>query len=117
MDHSERSITNVGGQTQQPAWADAFLAELRGSIRAIVEPTHSLCMELQCRLIGLENKFALTDRALTEEMNIMERKLFAVREQLSQLSKSVHTVPIEEHLAHVRDVLGQDLDEPSRDSE
>ncbi|KAB1226518.1 hypothetical protein CJ030_MR1G018145 [Morella rubra] len=77
----------------------------------------------------LENKFALTDRALTEEMNIMERELFAVREQLSQLSKSVHTVPIQlqtlvrrvdnikEHLAHVHDVLGQDLEEPSRDSE
>ena len=83
-----------------------------------------LCMELQCRLISLENKFALTDRALMEEMNIMQRELFAVREQLSQSSKFVHTVPIqlqtlvrrvdnmEEHLAHVRDALGQDLDEP-----
>ncbi|KAB1205504.1 hypothetical protein CJ030_MR7G025997 [Morella rubra] len=33
MDHSERSITNVGGQTQRPAGADNFLVELRGSIR------------------------------------------------------------------------------------
>ncbi|KAB1212242.1 hypothetical protein CJ030_MR5G025010 [Morella rubra] len=113
MDHSERSITNVGGQIQGPAWADAFLAELRGSIRAIVEPTHSLCMELQCRLIGLENKFALTDRALTEEMNIMERELFAIIEneqafayQQSGLcgESSTPGLSLDEHTAIIMDV-------------
>ncbi|KAB1213499.1 hypothetical protein CJ030_MR5G003431 [Morella rubra] len=84
-------------------------------------------MELQCRLTSLETKLALTDRALTEELNIMQMELFSVRQQLSELSQSVHTVPIqlqtlvrrvdnmEEHLAHVRDALGQDLDEPARD--
>ncbi|KAB1206358.1 hypothetical protein CJ030_MR7G018911 [Morella rubra] len=120
MEHSGRSITNVGGQTERPAWVDAFLVELK-------ESTHSLCMELQCRLTGLETKLALTDRALTEELNIMRMELFSVRQQLSELSQSVHTVPIqlqtlvrrvdnmEEHLAHVRDALGQDLDEPARD--
>ncbi|KAB1206598.1 hypothetical protein CJ030_MR7G020483 [Morella rubra] len=115
------------GQTERPAWADAFLVELKESIRAIVRPTHSLCMELQCRLTSLETKLALTDRALTEELNIMRMKLFSVREQLFELSQSVHTVLIqlqtlvrrvdnmEEHLAHVRDALGQDLDEPAHD--
>ncbi|KAB1215869.1 hypothetical protein CJ030_MR4G010974 [Morella rubra] len=126
MDRFERSITNIGGQTVRPASVDAFLVELRGSILAIVESTHSLCMELQCRLTGLENKFALMDRALMEELNIMQRELFSVREQLSQ---SIHTVPIqlqtlrivvdnmEGHLAHVRDALGKDLDESACDSE
>ncbi|KAB1221413.1 hypothetical protein CJ030_MR2G013137 [Morella rubra] len=124
MERSGRSITNVEGQTERPAWADAYLAELNESIRAIVQPTHSLCMELQCRLTGLETKLALTDRAITEELNIMRMEIIRIREQLSQLSQSVHTVPIqlqtlvrrvdnmEEHLAHVRDALGQDLDEP-----
>ncbi|KAB1216200.1 Zinc finger protein CONSTANS-LIKE 13 [Morella rubra] len=114
------------GTDRALAWADAFLVELKESIRAIVRPTHSLCMELQCRLTGLETKLALTDRAL-KELNIMRMELFSVRQQLSELSQSVHTVPIqlqtlvkrvdnmEEHLAHVRDALGQDLDEPARD--
>ncbi|KAB1223246.1 hypothetical protein CJ030_MR2G006028 [Morella rubra] len=84
-----------GDKTERPAWADAFLVELKQSIRAIVEPTHSLCMELQCRLTGLETKLALTDRALTEELNIMRMELFSMREQLSQLSQSVHTVSIQ----------------------
>ncbi|KAB1205858.1 hypothetical protein CJ030_MR7G027949 [Morella rubra] len=64
------------------------------------------------------------DRAITEELNIMRMEIIRIREQLSQLSQSVHTVPVqlqtlvrrvdnmEEHLAHVRDALGQDLDEP-----
>ncbi|KAB1212441.1 hypothetical protein CJ030_MR5G003795 [Morella rubra] len=76
---------------------------------------HSLCMELQCHLTGLETKLALKDRALTEELNIMQMELFYVRQQLSELSQSVHTIPdtatdtrqtvdnMEEHLAHVRD--------------
>ncbi|KAB1220328.1 hypothetical protein CJ030_MR3G019074 [Morella rubra] len=79
------------GQTERPAWADAYLAELNESIRAIVQPTHSLCMELQCRLTGLETKLALTDRAITEELNIMRMEIIRIREQLSQLSQSVHT--------------------------
>ena len=129
MDRSKKSITNAGQQTERPAWADAFLVELKESIWAIVRPTHSLCMELQCRLTGLETKLGLTDRALTEELNIMRMKLLSVREQLCQLSQSIHTTLIqlqtfrivvgnvEEHLAHVRDALRQDLDEPARDSE
>ena len=126
MDRSERNITNIGGQTVLPALADAFLVELKGNIRAIVEPTHSLYMELQCRLTDLENKFALIDRAVMKELNIMQSELFSRREQLSQ---PIHIVPIqlqtlrivvdnmEKHLAHVRDALGQDLEEPARDSE
>ncbi|KAB1203449.1 hypothetical protein CJ030_MR8G026779 [Morella rubra] len=86
MERSGRSITNVEGQTERPAWADAYLAELNESIRAIVQPTHSLCMELQCRLTGLETKLALTDRAITEELNIMRMEIIRIREQLSQLS-------------------------------
>ena len=86
MEHFGRSVTNVRGQTERPAWADTFLEELRKSTRVIVEPTHSLCIELQCCLTSLENKFGLTDRALIEEMNIMRMELFSVRDQLSQLS-------------------------------
>ena len=124
MEHFGRSTTNVEGQTEQLAWADAYLAELNESIRAIVQPTHSLCMELQCRLTGLETKLALTNRAITEELNIMWMEIIRMRAQLSQLSQSVQTVPVqlqtlvrqvdnmEEYLAHVRDTLGQDLDEP-----
>ncbi|KAB1227467.1 hypothetical protein CJ030_MR1G023797 [Morella rubra] len=120
MERSGRSIINVEGQTNRPAWADAYLGELNENIRSIVQPTHSLCMELQCHLIGLETKLALTDRAITEELNIMRMEIIRIREQLSQ---SVHTVPvqlqtlvgrvdnIEKHLAYVRDALGQDLDE------
>ncbi|KAB1203244.1 hypothetical protein CJ030_MR8G022845 [Morella rubra] len=127
MEHSGRSITNVGGQTEQPAWANAFLVELKDNIRTIVRPTHLLCIELQCCLTGLETKLALTNKVLTKELNIMRMELFSVRQQLFELSQSVHTVLIqlqtlvrrvdnmEEHLAHVRDTLGQDLYEPARD--
>ena len=127
MEHSGRSINNVGGRTEWPAWADAFLVELKRVFWAIVRPMHSLCMQLQCRLTGLETKLALMDRALTEELNIMWMKLFFVRQQVFELSQFVHTVSIqlqilirrvdnmEEHLVHVRDALGQDLDEPTRD--
>ena len=75
-------------------------------------------------MIGLETKLALTDRAITEELNIMRMEIIRIREQWSQLSQSVHTVPVqlqtlvrrvdnmEEHLVHVSDALRQDLDEP-----
>ncbi|KAB1205756.1 hypothetical protein CJ030_MR7G028059 [Morella rubra] len=85
MERSGRSITNVEGQTERPAWADAYLAELNESIRAIVQPTHSLCMELQCRLTGLETKLALMDNGRAEYYADENNK---IREQLSQLSQS-----------------------------
>ncbi|KAB1213381.1 hypothetical protein CJ030_MR5G003549 [Morella rubra] len=124
MERSRRSITNVEGQTERLAWADAYLAELNESIRAIVQPTHSLCMELQCRLTGLETKLALTNRAITEELNIMWMEIIRMRDNcLSCPSLSIpfrynyrHSSDrvdnMEEYLAHVRDTLGQDLDEP-----
>ena len=80
-------------------------------------------------MTSLENKYALMDKALTEELNIMRRVLFSLREQLSQLSQSIHTELIqlqtlrivvdnmEGHLAHVHDALGKDLDESACDSE
>ncbi|KAB1222905.1 hypothetical protein CJ030_MR2G013605 [Morella rubra] len=119
MSRAQRA-TSLGGR---------FFSGAKGIIRVIVKPMHLLCIGLQCRLISLENKFALTDRALMEELNIMRMELFSVREQLSQLSQSVHTIPIqlqtlikrvdnmEEHLTHVRDALKQDQDKPARDSD
>ncbi|KAB1222676.1 hypothetical protein CJ030_MR2G007433 [Morella rubra] len=79
VDHGSlrRSITNVGIQTERPAWADALVVELRGSIQAILEPMHSLCMELYTRLTSLENNFVLTERALREEFNAMQMELFS----------------------------------------
>ncbi|KAB1216132.1 hypothetical protein CJ030_MR4G006408 [Morella rubra] len=109
MESLRRSITNVGRQTERPAWADAYLVELRESIRAIVEPTHPLYMKLQCRLTDLETKFAVTDKALTKELNIMQMELFS----LQTLVKRVDNM--EEHLAHVRDALNKIWTKPAHD--
>ncbi|KAB1199060.1 hypothetical protein CJ030_MR0G027772 [Morella rubra] len=127
MEHSGEKYHQCRGTDRATSLGGRLFSGVEREYSAIVRPTHSLCMELQCHLTGLETKLALTDRALTEELNIMRMELFSVRQQLSKLSQSVHTVPIqlqtlvrrvdnmEEHLAHVRDALGQDLDEPARD--
>ncbi|KAB1212501.1 hypothetical protein CJ030_MR5G001035 [Morella rubra] len=70
MDHSERSITNVGRQTATSLGGRFFSGaegECSGDSGADAFVVHGAPMPLD----GLENKFALMDRALTEEMNIM----------------------------------------------
>ncbi|KAB1220171.1 hypothetical protein CJ030_MR3G012022 [Morella rubra] len=89
----------------------------------MVMPTHMLCKDFHTRLANLETKFALSDRAVTEELNAIRMELLAVRDYVSQLHQSLHIVSIqirtlikrvdvmEEQLEHVRDAVRQDLDE------
>ncbi|KAB1219412.1 hypothetical protein CJ030_MR3G001105 [Morella rubra] len=121
-----KSITKAEVQTKRPAWVDNMVLELRESMRTIVELKHMLCMDLHTRLITLETNFDFTERGLREELNAMQMELIFVREHVSQLHQSLHTVPIqlrtlikwvdimEEQLEHVCDAIGQDLDEPVR---
>ncbi|KAB1213358.1 hypothetical protein CJ030_MR5G003572 [Morella rubra] len=67
MDHSRKSITKVGAQTERPAWANTMVLELKESIRMIVELTHMLCRDLYTSLTILKNNFTLTEGDLREE--------------------------------------------------
>ncbi|KAB1206604.1 hypothetical protein CJ030_MR7G020489 [Morella rubra] len=86
MDCFEKSITNAGAQAERPAWVEELVVEL----------------------------------------NAIRVEVVAVRDHVSQLYQSLHTIPIqiwtlikrmdimEEQLEHVREAVGQDVDEPIR---
>ncbi|KAB1212963.1 hypothetical protein CJ030_MR5G005109 [Morella rubra] len=71
MDRSGKSTTKVGAQTERPTWPNAVVVELRESIWTMVEPTHVFCMGLHKSWTTLENNFALAERGLREEIQIM----------------------------------------------
>ncbi|KAB1215954.1 hypothetical protein CJ030_MR4G023646 [Morella rubra] len=104
MEHSGRSITNVEGQTERPAWADAYLAgvkrEYSGDSAADAFVVHGAPMPLD----RSGDQTCSNDRAITEELNIMQMEIIRIREQLSQLSQSVHTVPLVNFLGYERDL-------------
>ncbi|KAB1221936.1 hypothetical protein CJ030_MR2G008659 [Morella rubra] len=95
MDRSEKNITKVRAQIERSAWADTMVVELKESIWTIVEPTHTLCMDLHTRLTTLENNFAMMKRGLREEVIAMQLELTSVIENVSQLYQSFSTVPIQ----------------------
>ncbi|KAB1206234.1 hypothetical protein CJ030_MR7G014389 [Morella rubra] len=125
-DRSEKSITKARAQTEQPAWVDAMVIELKESIWIIVKPMHTLYKDFHTRLTILENNFSLTERGLREEVIAMWMELTSMKKHVSQLYQSLSIVPIqlrmlikrvdiiEERLEHVCDAIEQDLNEPAR---
>ncbi|KAB1212256.1 hypothetical protein CJ030_MR5G025024 [Morella rubra] len=108
MDRSKKSITNAGAQTKRPAWAEELIVEMKESIWTMVMLTHMLCKDFNTRLADLETKFALSDRAVTEELNAIRMELFAIQ----TLIKWVNITG--EQLEHVCDAVEQNLDKPVR---
>ncbi|KAB1219411.1 hypothetical protein CJ030_MR3G001106 [Morella rubra] len=74
------------------AWADAWMANLKGMVEIAISPTHQLFVNLRTRVSSMETQMMGLQPFLTTTpgtLRVMSRRLGAIEDQLEKMSKSM----------------------------